>query len=197
MGEAQNGGASALWKKDAIAGAIAIAAAGAIVANAAFLQKGQHPAPLFATKTVPVPTPAPKAIRPVGQELTGPPAAGKSAPPKATPLPADPQKLEPVALPRPRAEGAPPRVPQAAPQGVAERTDPIGELIAPSPKRIMAVQKALVDYGFGQFRPNGNVGPETRAAIELFERTRKMPVTGQFSPRLVRELLAHTGRPLE
>jgi hypothetical protein len=32
--------------------------------------------------------------------------------------------------------------------------------------------------------------------IERFERDRKMPVTGQVSERLVRELAAQTGRPL-
>ena len=37
----------------------------------------------------------------------------------------------------------------------------------------------------------------TQAAIQKFERDRKMPVTGQISPRLMRELAALTGRPLE
>jgi peptidoglycan hydrolase-like protein with peptidoglycan-binding domain len=41
------------------------------------------------------------------------------------------------------------------------------------------------------------MGPETKAAIAQFERSRKMPVTGQISPRLLRELSALTGRPLE
>jgi hypothetical protein len=39
-------------------------------------------------------------------------------------------------------------------------------------------------------------GP-THAAIEKFERQRKLPVTGQLSERVVRELAAMTGRPLE
>ncbi len=76
MGEAQDGEASASWKKDLVAGAIAVAAAGAIVANAAFLQKGQHPAPLFAAKPSAAPASAPKSPRVVGQELTGPPLPG-------------------------------------------------------------------------------------------------------------------------
>jgi len=59
------------------------------------------------------------------------------------------------------------------------------------------VQKALADYGFGQIRPNGTMGPETKQAIEQFERSRKMPVTGQISPKLVRELSALTGRAIE
>ena len=36
-----------------------------------------------------------------------------------------------------------------------------------------------------------------RAAIERFERERKLPITGRFSDRLARELTALTGRPLE
>src|SRR5262249_42204385 len=155
VGEAQDGGASALWKKDLIAGAIAIAAAGAIVTNAAFLQTGRHPAPLFAAKPEPVAVPAPKPVRSVGQELTGPMLAAKSNAAQPNSIPAEP-KIEPVMLPRPRAESAPQRAPQLA---AAERHDPIGELIAPSSKRVLAVQKALADYGFGQIRPNGVMSP--------------------------------------
>lgn len=195
MGAVQDGEASASWKRDVVAGAIAIAAAGAIVTNAAFLQTGRHPAPLFAAK--PEPVVAPKSVRVVGQELTGPAPGTKPAPVQvapAEPQKIEPQKLEPVALPRPRAESAPPRAPQLA---NAERSDPIGELIAPSSRRVLAVQKALADYGFGQIRPNGTMGPETKQAIEQFERSRKMPVTGQISPKLVRELSALTGRAID
>jgi len=193
VGEAQDGEASASWKRDVVAGAIAIAAAGAIVTNAAFLQTGRHPAPLFAAKPEPVAA-APKSVRVVGQELTGQPPVAKPNPAPAEPQKIEPQKIEPVALPRPRAETAPPRAPQLA---TAERHDPIGELIAPSSKRVLAVQKALADYGFGQIRPNGTMGPETKQAIEQFERSRKMVVTGQISPKLVRELSALTGRAIE
>jgi len=38
---------------------------------------------------------------------------------------------------------------------------------------------------------------ETQSAIEKFERDRKLPITGQASDRVVRELAAMTGRPLE
>jgi peptidoglycan hydrolase-like protein with peptidoglycan-binding domain len=74
--------------------------------------------------------------------------------------------------------------------------DPIGELLGPS-KRIMAVQRALADYGFGQIRATGTFDPATRAAVEEFERHRRLPVTGQISERMTRELAAVTGRPLE
>ncbi len=64
-------------------------------------------------------------------------------------------------------------------------------------KRVMAVQRALTEYGYGQIRPTGLLDAETQAAIEKFERDRKLPVTRQVSDRLARELAALTGRPLE
>lgn len=83
----------------------------------------------------------------------------------------------------------------AAPLPPARR-DPIADLIAPSP-RVLAVQRALADFGYGQIKPTGSFDAATRAAIEKFERDRKLPVTGQISDRFVRELSAMTGRPLE
>ena len=83
----------------------------------------------------------------------------------------------------------------AAPKAPA-RPDPIAELIAPS-QRVIAVQRALNDFGYGPVKSTGNYGTETISAIQKFERDRKLPVTGQISPRLLRELAALTGRPLE
>jgi peptidoglycan hydrolase-like protein with peptidoglycan-binding domain len=76
------------------------------------------------------------------------------------------------------------------------RNDPIADLIAPS-KRVLSIQRALSDFGYGQIKPTGAYDPETRTAIEKFERDHKLPVTGQISDRFVRELAAMTGRPLE
>ena len=76
------------------------------------------------------------------------------------------------------------------------RNDPIAELIAPS-KRVLAIQRALADFGYGQIKPSGMYDPDTRAAIEKFERDHRLPVTGEASDRFVRELAAMTGRPLE
>jgi peptidoglycan hydrolase-like protein with peptidoglycan-binding domain len=78
----------------------------------------------------------------------------------------------------------------------AQTSDPIAALLTPN-RRIVAVQRALADYGYGQIKPTGTYDPETRNAIERFERERKLPVTGQVSDRLTRELTAMTGRPLE
>ena len=84
--------------------------------------------------------------------------------------------------------------PNAAP---AVRQDPIAELIAPSKPRVLAIQRALADFGYGQIRPTGVYDSETRGAIEKFEREHSLPVDGQMTDRFVRELAAMTGRPLE
>ena len=75
------------------------------------------------------------------------------------------------------------------------RNDPIAALIAPS-KQLMAIQRALSDFGYGQIRPDGLYGPETRDAIMRFERQQKLPVTGQVSDRLVKALATMTGASL-
>jgi peptidoglycan hydrolase-like protein with peptidoglycan-binding domain len=76
------------------------------------------------------------------------------------------------------------------------RNEATAEMIGPS-KRVLAVQRALADFGYGQIKATGVLNPETQAAIEKFERDRKLPITGQMSDRLARELSAMTGRPLE
>ena len=58
------------------------------------------------------------------------------------------------------------------------RNDPIADLIGPSP-RIVAVQRALSDYGYGQLKPSGTLDGPTSAAIEKFEREHRLPVTGR------------------
>jgi len=64
-------------------------------------------------------------------------------------------------------------------------------------KRVVAVQRALAEYGYGQIKPTGSVDADTKVAIERFERERRLPITGQISDRFTRELAAVTGRPLE
>jgi peptidoglycan hydrolase-like protein with peptidoglycan-binding domain len=72
------------------------------------------------------------------------------------------------------------------------------ELDRPAPsRRVIALQRALAEYGYGQIKPTGIVDAETQAAIEKFERERKLPITGQASEHIARELAAMTGRPLE
>ncbi len=64
-------------------------------------------------------------------------------------------------------------------------------------RRVAAVQRALTEYGYGQLKPTGAVGADTQAAISKFERDRKLPVNGQMSDRVVKELTAMIGHPIE
>jgi hypothetical protein len=186
--------------KDLVAAMLAAAAVVAIIGNALMMQAGRHPAPMFGTSMTPpalpamaspLPRPRPVEAAPRNADLfasptkltaTPSPAAAAAAP---SPVPA-PAAVAPAAQPRPPAP-----VPASSRNG-----DPLGDLINSS-RRIAAVQRALTEFGYGQLKPTGNVGTETQAAIQKFERDRKMPVTGQLSDRLVRELAAMTGRPIE
>jgi len=84
----------------------------------------------------------------------------------------------------------------AAATQVPARSDAIAEMLGPS-KRVIAVQRALADFGYGQIKPTGIIDAETRAAIEKFERERNLPVTGQPSDRMTKELASVTGRSLD
>jgi peptidoglycan hydrolase-like protein with peptidoglycan-binding domain len=78
----------------------------------------------------------------------------------------------------------------------APRNDQMIEPAVASP-RVVALQRALAEFGYGQIKSSGIVDADTQRAIERFERERKLPVTGQVSDVVVRELAATTGRPLE
>ncbi len=59
------------------------------------------------------------------------------------------------------------------------------------------MQRALSEYGYGNLKITGTMGAETQSAIQKFEREHKMQVTGQVSDRLLRELGAAIGHPVE
>jgi peptidoglycan hydrolase-like protein with peptidoglycan-binding domain len=88
--------------------------------------------------------------------------------------------------------------PAPTPQQVfrARQSDAIADVIT-SMRRVSAIQRALSEFGYGQVRATGTYDADTKAAIERFERERKLPITGQISGHLARELTAVTGRPLE
>jgi hypothetical protein len=180
--------------KDLIAGALAFAAVSAIIANAMFMQAGHHPSPMFGT-TVPMAAPASPLPRPRPVEATLKPADAKLAEAR----PAEAKPAAPVSVIA-KTAAAPPAAANAArppaPIPVSSRSDPVGDLIIAS-RRVAAVQRALTEYGYGQLKPTGTAGSDTQAAIQKFERDRKMPITGQMSDRLVRELSAVTGRAID
>ncbi len=107
-----------------------------------------------------------------------------------------------IEAPKPANAPAKPRRPRgdrsaaAAPPAGAGRNDAIGDILSSS-RRVLGLQRALAQYGYGQIKPTGIVDADTRAAIEKFERERKLPVTGQPSERVARELAGLTGRPLD
>ena len=57
---------------------------------------------------------------------------------------------------------------------------------------MLRAQKALSKLGYA-VKPDGAMGPGTRAAIEKFERGAKLPVTGEATGRTLRELVARAG----
>lgn len=110
-------------------------------------------------------------------------------------MPVEPGEALLAAIKRSPAKAAP--VLASAPSVTPSRdTLSPADTALPSP-RLMAVQRALSDYGYGQIKPTGIEDAPTRAAITAFERVRNLPPTGRMSDQLVRELSATTGRPLE
>jgi hypothetical protein len=187
--------------KDIVAGMLAAAAISAIVTNALFLQAGRHPSPMFgataAAPAQPLPRPRPVEAATRSVELTA--ADVKAAEPKAEPKP----EPKPDAISNFVAKAPPP--PAAAPAAAASSTAivrppapvPVATPHTAAGRKIAAVQRTLTEYGYGQLKPTGLIGADTQAAITKFERDRKLPVTGQMSDRLVKELSAMTGRPID
>jgi putative peptidoglycan binding protein len=199
--------------KDMVAGAIAFAAVSAIIANAIFMQAGRHPSPMFGG-SVGVPTPALAPASPLPRPR---PTEADAKPPETKSSdvrPSDVRSVEsrPVEVKPPESRPADPLANLVKATGTASvapnvavsnimrppapipstRNDPIT-----SSHRVASVQRTLTEYGYGQLKPTGAVGSDTQAAIQKFERDRKIPVTGQMSDRLVRELSAMTGRPID
>jgi hypothetical protein len=178
--------------KDVVVDAFAFAAVSAIVANALFLQAGHHPSPMFSSVVaMPAAGPLPRP-RPFEADI----AAFEARP--AEPRLTDPRLADPLAN-LVKATSAPQEAPSnivrpPAPIPASSRADTI---VSSGSRRVAAVQRALTEYGYGQLKPTGTVGSDTQAAIQKFERERKIPVTGQMSDRLVRELVAMIGHPID
>jgi peptidoglycan hydrolase-like protein with peptidoglycan-binding domain len=57
---------------------------------------------------------------------------------------------------------------------------------------VLAGQRALARLGYS-VKVDGVMGSGTRQAIERFEQDRRLPVTGEFNARTVRELATASG----
>jgi hypothetical protein len=154
-----------------------------IVVNALALQKSRHPAPLFGKAITGAELRLP-ADRPVARAVAS--AVSQPVAPVPPPKPASAPVEEEAA-----------RVPEA-------RTDQIALLLngaaptqaRPDPKTVLGVQRALVKLGF-VLRPNGVFGPQTKKAVELFEKERHLPLKAELDRRLVRILAAESGLKIE
>jgi peptidoglycan hydrolase-like protein with peptidoglycan-binding domain len=116
--------------------------------------------------------------------------------PSAQPNEALLQMIVKSSIEAPKTAMVPAKVPASTPAAGPGREDAIADMLSPT-RRVVALQRALAQYGYGQIKPTGIVDVETRAAIEKFERERKLPVTGLASDRVTRELAGLTGRPLD
>src|SRR6478752_5974042 len=184
--------------KDVLAGLLAAAAICAILANALFLQAGRHPSPMFGSVvTLPAPQaavvsplPRPRPVELISEPPETRPVEVRGADPKNP----DPKNPDPMANLLGKSTGAP----AAAPANVVRPPVPVPPTAqSAGARRVAAVQRALTQYGYGQLKPTGAVGSDTQAAITKFERDRKLPVTGQMSDRLVKELATMIGHPID
>ena len=162
-----------LWAKavrrpiDSFAMFAAVAVSLTIVVNGLFLQLGQHPAPVSIN-----PAPLPPELDVVSSKPS-------SSPPSAN------HNME---------------VTRTTPAVSAHRNDPIAQLIGQSSQQsshILAVQRALSQYGYGQIKQTGVLDPPTSLAIERFEREHSLPVTGEISDALLTGLAAMIGHTLQ
>lgn len=165
---------------------LAMGAALVISMNALGYQMGRHPAPIF-----------PKVVGPraPAMKMAAAKPAVESAPPGE---PAKSEKSDPV-----RGEVVKPA--QAEEASARGGRDSIGEMIrsgettaSVTPKSeasVVQAQRALAKLGYGPLKADGVLGTGTRAAIEKFERDRKLPVKGEASGRTLRELAARAGIP--
>jgi len=181
-----------------IATSLLLTALASVAINALFLQAIKHPATLFDVSVTPVlPDTKPEIV--------------------SIPAPV------PVPMPRSQAFSTPPDVTNGSAllstilSGTAEDTtgfvpapvqkpDTIGDLITnvlpkPSPapppnKTVLAAQRALVKLGYA-VKADGISGGTTRQAVERFERDNRLPVKGDLTPKLLRELSVASGIVIE
>jgi len=214
----------ALLRPLALGGFLAFVAV--VSVNALLLQKSRHPAPLLGAASGASPAhPVPPVSSVKIETAPNPPEANAgptnvagsgavSAPPAGPPLSAT--SPAPVAPAAPVGQSSPPAqagnatavlmvpLPLPRPRPPAPVVDPIARLLGADPigsglepnKTVLMVQRALQKVGY-VVRPDGMMGATTRQALEQFERDRGLPVKGELSLRVRRELSVLSGLPVE
>jgi len=149
-----------------------------IAVNALTLQRGRHPAPLFAPAQAPPPAPA---AVPAAH-----PHASAAAPAVAPPAPAAEKAASPPLPPASPRESAAP----------ASRADLIADLIrggggaaGEDERLVLAAQHALIRLGYA-LKADGRAGAGTQQALRDFERAHKLPPSAEITPHLVKLLNA-------
>jgi hypothetical protein len=212
--------------RDTLAGIVAAGAAIAIVVNGVYMQHGPHPAPIFAIKPLPVApsresvgsVQRPRAVaqdaaprdaapaHPTGVELprprpaTAPAAAAARKDPIAELLAGHILQSSPQSRAQPVHQAALP-VHQPAP---AAPSAPMPPLPIPAPshslaqpsRQVLAVQRALSEFGYGQIKPTGVMDDETRTALKQFQGSHNLQVTGELNDQVRRELASMVGHEL-
>ncbi len=190
-----------------IGGALMFCLAVAIMVNALMLQHSRHPAPLFRRSII-----LPVRETPVSAPHHKPEAAAaaEAAKPARDPI-GQWVKSEVLAPQRPGAEAEPaPTDPHRQNATESSTTtearpaahDPIAQLLKPNrpqpaaaaeqPKRVLAVQHALIRLGF-VLQADGRMGALTRRAIEQYERDHGLPIHAELTPKLLHRLAAESG----
>ena len=176
-----------------------------IMINALALQHSRHPAPLFG-KAIPLGAPAATvaAVAPVAAPVAPKPAEQVQA---EAPAPATPAQPMPAPVQRPHHAALETATPPTKPKqddAIAKLlktstapTTTIEKAAAKAPekenaKTVMAAQHALMKLGF-VIKPNGTFGPATKAALESFERDQHLPVKGEMSRKILKQLSAESG----
>jgi hypothetical protein len=123
--------------------------------------------------------------------------------PHPSPFSINPAPLSPAVgeVPPKPTESPPPAPPatrnveRTTPSIPSRRNDPIAQIIGQT-SQILAVQRALSQYGYGQIKQTGVVDAPTSTAIEEFERENNLPVTGKISDALLSDLATLIGHSL-
>lgn len=166
-----------------------------IIVNALFLQDRKHAAPLLRAPDPVDASPAAAPSAPMPAQTQRPAAAAPAATPSITSAPtktsgrdAIADEINRVATPAPDRKPAKP----APAKSADERRDPIASLLGAaqeSSPSVLAAQKALLRLGY-VVRADGVPGASTRQAIESYERDHKLPIRGELTPKISRDLAA-------
>ncbi len=151
-------------------GVVAVVAAGFICINALDSQKGRHPAPILPQLPAKVAAKAPAPPAPVARE------AARDVP-QPTAKAAAGDTIGDMIRAEDTTASVNPR------QKAAAKVDAPAQDTA-----VTRAQRALTKLGYGPIKADGAMGPATKAAIEKFERDRKLPVTGEATGKTLKAL---------